>query len=161
LDSVPTVLDALERGPALVIPLIKSADREVLKRRPSPGRWSIHEHGCHLAQVNPIFVERLDHILTQDQPVIRSYDPGRDDPEDALLSVDLPAALRRFESDRRELVARLRTLDTRDWQRTAEHDEYNSYSVFIMFRHLAIHDLFHAYRIEELVLKRDWPPPHA
>jgi len=28
--------------------------------------------------------------------------------------------------------------------------------VFIMFRHLALHDFFHAYRIEELLLNRDW-----
>jgi hypothetical protein len=25
-----------------------------------------------------------------------------------------------------------------------------------MFRHLALHDFFHAYRIEELLLCRDW-----
>ncbi|HEY7679538.1 MAG TPA: hypothetical protein VIC04_03400 [Terriglobia bacterium] len=43
-----------------------------------------------------------------------------------------------------------------DWERTAEHPEYTHYSVLIMFRHLALHDLFHAYRIEELLLKNDW-----
>jgi hypothetical protein len=25
-----------------------------------------------------------------------------------------------------------------------------------MFRHLALHDFLHAYRVEELLLKRDW-----
>jgi len=25
-----------------------------------------------------------------------------------------------------------------------------------MFRHVALHDLFHAYRIEELLLRREW-----
>jgi hypothetical protein len=40
--------------------------------------------------------------------------------------------------------------------RTAEHGEYSHYSIFIMFRHLALHDLFDAYRIEELLLKREW-----
>jgi hypothetical protein len=47
-------------------------------------------------------------------------------------------------------------LATSDWERTAEHEEYSHYSVFIMFRHLAMHDMFHAYRIEELLLKKDW-----
>jgi hypothetical protein len=28
--------------------------------------------------------------------------------------------------------------------------------VSIMFRHLALHDFLHAYRIEELLLKKDW-----
>jgi hypothetical protein len=28
--------------------------------------------------------------------------------------------------------------------------------VFIMFRHLALHDFLHAYRIEECLLRKDW-----
>jgi hypothetical protein len=42
--------------------------------------------------------------------------------------------------------------------RTAALAEYSHYSVFIMFRHVAMHDLFHAYRIEELLLKLEWAP---
>ena len=49
-----------------------------------------------------------------------------------------------------------RQLSAADWARTAEHGEYSHYSVFIMFRHLALHDFFHAYRIEELLLKKEW-----
>ena len=40
--------------------------------------------------------------------------------------------------------------------RTAEHPEYSHYSIFIMFRHLALHDLYHAYRIEERLLRKEW-----
>src|SRR4051812_14431233 len=29
--------------------------------------------------------------------------------------------------------------------------------ILIMFRHLALHDFLHAYRIEELLLRPDWP----
>jgi hypothetical protein len=28
-----------------------------------------------------------------------------------------------------------------------------------MFRHLALHDFHHAYRIEELLFRKDWPAP--
>ncbi len=70
--------------------------------------------------------------------------------------LDLADALRRYVDDRAQLVARLRALPAGDWNRTAEHAEYNRYSVLIMFRHLALHDFFHAYRIEELLLKKDW-----
>jgi hypothetical protein len=34
--------------------------------------------------------------------------------------------------------------------------EDSHYSVFIMFHHLALHDFFRAYRIEEFLLKREW-----
>ena len=29
----------------------------------------------------------------------------------------------------------------------------------MMFRHLALHDFHRAYRIEELLLRKDWPAP--
>jgi DinB family protein len=155
------VIAVLERSPGIVGPLVRQADPDIVKRRPPSGEWSIHEHACHLAQVHPLFLERLDLMLREDDPVIRSYDPGRDDPADALLRVDLAGALRRFEADRRRLVERLRRLRPEDWARTARHEELNAYSVFIMFRHLALHDLSHAYQIEELLLRKDWPPPRA
>jgi hypothetical protein len=109
--------------------------------------------------VHPLFFRRLDLMLSETNPEIKSYDPGRDEPEDALLKLDLDDSLRRFADDRAQLVAQLRTLRITDWDRTARHEEYNAYSIFIMFRHLALHDFDHAYRIEELLLRRDWPAP--
>ena len=159
MTSIDQLVAALERAPAIVVPLVRQADPAILKRRPTPGAWSIHENACHLAEVHPLFFRRLDLMLAENDPVIRSYDPGRDDPDDALLKLDLADSLRRFEADRGRLVARLRQLRAEDWTRTARHDEYNSYSIFTMFRHLALHDFHHAYQIEELLLRRDWPPP--
>jgi hypothetical protein len=152
---------ALERAPGIVVPLVRQAAPSIVKRRPPSGKWSIHEHACHLAEVHPVLIQRLDLMLSEDRPAIRSYDPGRDDRPDGLLTVDLEGALRRFEEDRRQLVGRLRELQPDEWTRTAAHEEYNSYSVFTMFRHLALHDFFHAYRIEELLLRKDWPAPDA
>ena len=159
MTSPADIVAALERAPGIVIPMVRQADPAMRTRRPPSGKWSMHEHACHLAAVNPRFVERLDLMLAQDNPAIQSYDPGRDDPDDALLAVDLEDALNRFARDRERMVARLRQLQPRDWSRTGQHDEYNSYSIFTMFRHLALHDFFHAYRIEELLLRRDWPKP--
>ena len=159
--STAELVAALERAPAIVIPLVRQANPEIVKRRPAPGEWSIHENACHLAEVHPLFFRRLDLMLSEPNPTITSYDPGRDDPDDALLKLDLDASLRRFADDRARLVARLRRLRAEDWERTARHDEYNSYSVFAMFRHLAFHDFHHAYRIEELLLRKDWPAPRA
>ena len=150
------VIDALERAPRMVVPLVREVPAELLKRRPRPGKWSAHEHACHLAAVHPLFFERLDRMLQQNHPTIRPYQPDRDDADDALLEVDLDEALDRFQLDRTRLVDRLRALRPEDWDRTADHAEYSHYSVFIMFRHVAMHDMLHSYRIEELLLKKDW-----
>jgi hypothetical protein len=95
-------------------------------------------------------------MLASPAPVIAPYDPGEHDADDLLLTMDLDDALNRFAADRVRLVERLRQLSPTEWTRAAEHGEYSHYSVFIMFRHLALHDFFHAYRIEELLLKKTW-----
>lgn len=149
------VIDALRRAPEIVVPLVREVPLEVLKDRPVPRRWSAHEHACHLAHVHALFFDRLDYMLTAPAPVIQPYLPGDQDPDDFLLRVDLDAALDRFIADRQRLVSRLETLTPADWARTADHGEYRTYSVFIMFRHLALHDFLHAYRIEEILLRRE------
>jgi uncharacterized damage-inducible protein DinB len=154
--STGGLIETLERAPSLVVPLVREVPKEILKRRPRPGKWSAHEHACHLAAVHPLFFQRLDLMLEEDHPTIRPYLPDQDDPDDALLHVDLDEALERFQRDRARLVSRLRELPASAWSRTAEHGEYSHYSIFIMIRHVAMHDMLHAYRIEEILLKKDW-----
>ena len=157
MTNVPALIEALDRAPQIVIPLVREIPPELLKRRPTPGKWSAHEHACHLAHVHQLFFGRLHLMLASPEPVITPYDPGADDPDELLLTMDLDASIRQYEDDRKRLVARLRLLSEPEWARTAEHGEYTHYSVFIMFRHLALHDFFHAYRIEELLLRKTWP----
>lgn len=137
-----------------MIDLVNDVPSDRLKRRPIPSKWSAHEHACHLAAVQPLFLSRLDLMLREPGPVIRPYNPVDDDAEDALLAVDLAEAMRRYRCERAEMVTRLGALTPAQWECSASHPEYNAYSIFIMFRHLALHDLYHAYRIEERLLDR-------
>jgi len=156
MDSTQAVVDSLERAPEIVVPLVREVPIEIVRRRPAPRKWSAHEHACHLALVHRLFFDRLDEMLASPAPVITPYDPGQNDPDDRLLKMDLDDSLEQYVEDRRRLVDRLRRLSPEEWSRKAEHGEYSHYSVFIMFRHLALHDFLHAYRIEELLLKKEW-----
>jgi hypothetical protein len=150
-----SIISALEQAPLIIIPLIREMPESFRKRRSVSGKWSAHEHVCHLAAVHPMAFERLRLMLEKNHPLIKPYLPELEHAPDALLSVDLEDALKRFQADRSGLVSQIRGLRPEDWDRTAEHPEYNRYSVFILFRHLVMHDMFHAYRIEELLLNRD------
>jgi hypothetical protein len=156
MSNPESIISALENAPAIILPLVREVPHTVLKRRPQPRKWSAHEHACHLAEVQPMFFERLELMLSETRPHIVAYNPDEAMEEGALLLVDLDEALERFTRDRARLVERLRQLSDEDWQREASHEEYDHYSVLIMFRHLALHDMLHAYRIEELLLKKDW-----
>ena len=156
METTDAIIEALERAPAIVIPLVREVPPAVLKRRPVPGKWSAHEHACHLAHVHGLFFDRLDEMLASPEPVVTPYQPGETDADDMLLKMDLADCLEQYTEDRARLVSRLRRLSPEEWARKAEHGEYSHYSVFIMFRHLALHDFLHAYRIEELLLKKEW-----
>jgi hypothetical protein len=155
-NEIAITIDQLARGPTLVRQVIYETPTELRKRRPARGVWSAHEHAVHLPAVQPIMMRRLERMLTDRAPKIKSYEPSRDEPDQALLKLDLDAEMNRFERERAGMIECLRQLTPEQWAITAEHEEYSHYGVFIMFRHIALHDLHHAYKIEERLLRKSW-----
>lgn len=140
----------------MIIPLIREVPPQILKRRPSVGKWSAYEHAVHLSQSDASFLARLELILSTPEPFIEVILNSAEDEAGAMLDIDLDESLDRYVRERASLVERLENLSPDEWQKTAVHEAFDHYSVFIMFRHLLNHEMLHAYRIEELLLKKDW-----
>jgi hypothetical protein len=156
MSNSVTLISALATAPGVIIPLIREVPPQILKRRPHPTKWSAYEHACHLSQSDAPFLARLAYILSTPEPYIKSIVNSPEDEAGALLEIDLDESLERYATERAELVEKLKKLSSDEWQKTAEHEAFDHYSVFIMFRHLLNHEMLHAYRIEELLLKKDW-----
>jgi uncharacterized damage-inducible protein DinB len=155
------VIAQLARGPGILRALVADVPPADLTRRPRPEKWSAHEHACHLALVEPLWAERLERILAEDVPTIVSYEPDADEPPDRLLGMDLGAALDAYDRGRRALLRHLEALTPADWARRAVNTAHTRYSVFLMCRHAALHDMLHAYRVEESALGTHWPGERA
>src|SRR6185503_21040072 len=97
------VMDQLARGPDVLRTMLLDVPEADLKRRPAPGRWSAHEHACHLSLMEPLWAQRVERILSEDNPTILSYEPDADEPEDKLLNMDLARALDAYDSARHQL----------------------------------------------------------
>lgn len=156
MNDTTTLISALETAPGVIIPLIREVPPEILKRRPSEGKWSAYEHAIHLSQSDVAFRARLDLILSTPEPVIETIENTAEDEAGAMLEVDLDESLERYVRERASLVERLKKLSPDEWHKTAVHEAFDHYSVFIMFRHVLNHEMLHSYRIEELLLKKDW-----
>jgi len=155
-ENTATLISALATSPGVIIPLIREVPPQILKRRPSPAKWSAYEHAIHLSQSDVSFRARLDLILSTPEPFIKSIENSAEDEAGAMLDIDLDESLDRYVRERAALVERLKQLAPDEWQKAAVHEAFDHYSVFIMFRHLLNHEMLHAYRIEELLLKKDW-----
>ncbi|MBL8181893.1 MAG: DinB family protein [Blastocatellia bacterium] len=156
MSDTSTLISALATAPGVIVPLIREVPESILRRRPSPAKWSAYEHAVHLSQTDKLFRDRLDVILSTPEPFIEVKENTAEEEAGSMLEVDLDASLDRYVRERASLVERLKTLTPEEWQKTAVHDAFDHYSVFIMFRHVLNHEMFHAYRIEELLLKKDW-----
>lgn len=156
MNTPHTLIAALAGAPDIIIGLVREVPLQYLKRRPSPHKWSAHEHACHITTIDAPYLERLEMMLSEPSPRITPMSASPEEAAGALLDVALDEALALYVRERARLVERLRQLSEADWQRTATHEEYSHYSVWIMFRQLLLHEMHHAYRIEELRLKKDW-----
>ena len=155
-ENTATLISALATSPGVIIPLVREVPPQILKRRPSPAKWSAYEHAIHLSQSDVSFRARLDLILSTPEPFIKTIENSPEDEAGAMLDIDLDESLGRYVRERAALVERLKKLSPDEWRKTAVHEAFDHYSVWIMFRHLLNHEMLHSYRIEELLLKNDW-----
>ena len=116
---------SLEGSPDIIIGLVREVPPQNLKRRPTPNKWSAHEHACHLSRGDAAFLSRLELMLSDTAPYIRAMLPSPEEEAGALLNADLDEALDRYVRERAKLVTRLKGLSPEDWRRTAEHEEYS------------------------------------
>jgi hypothetical protein len=117
------------------------------------GAWSLKRHFHHLAVVQPVLLERLVRFTAEECPRFAPYVPAANDPAAAESTV--AEALERFAECRSQQVRLIESVDEQVWQRTGVHEEYLHYSFLILVRHIAMHDCWHMYRMEELWLVND------
>lgn len=150
------LIDGLRRSPAILSGFVESIPANKLDLRRGSGFWTIAEHVSHLAQVQPMLLERIKRFISEDSPEFIPYIPGEEEDEpDTPERMDMPTALDQFAAVRADQLRTLEGADDAVWSREGRHPEYERYSLYILARHMLMHDHWHMYRMEELWLTRD------
>lgn len=149
------VLAGLANSPKILAAFIADIPEELRQRRRSQGFWTIAEHLDHLAQVQPMLLERLQRFVAEETPSFIPFipDSGEEQREKSCLPAE--QALQQFTAIRRNQLELLFSVDETIWQRQGSHPEYDRYSLVILTRHMLMHDYWHMYRMEELWLAKD------
>jgi len=154
---VDELLSCLEKTPVILKEMVDSIPREPswrLTERRIEGKWSIHEHACHIVKVQPMLTARAKKFIEEDAPEFEPYFPGKSTSPDELLKMDLAENLAKFPELRKEFIDVIRSAPADAWKKKAEHPQYLEYTLYIMLRHVLLHDNVHMYRMEELWLDR-------
>ena len=117
--NVNVLVSELASAPAIVRALTSGVPRRVLLQRPAPDAWCMLEVLCHL-----LHEERFDFGPRLDATLHRSGQPWPDSDWDGWMKAyqaeppELEATLNAWETERRRLLAWLRSLVAPDWDAT-------------------------------------------
>jgi hypothetical protein len=112
------------------------------RERPAPSVWSALEYGCHVRDVFRLFDERLQLILTEDDPTFPDWDQDKtavedryDEQDPAIVATDLVVAAE-------TLASAFEGVSGLQWERPSRRSDGSVFTTDSFARYLA-HDPVH------------------
>ncbi len=66
--SVSTLIEQYASGPQALREAIAGMTPKQIDATPVPGKWSTRQVICHLADFEPVYADRMKHVIAEDQP---------------------------------------------------------------------------------------------
>ncbi len=155
MDFLNSIKTGLNLTPDLLSQFVEGIDSNLLKLRRLPNKWSVHEHACHIVDVQPMLIERIKRFKLENSPIFIPYLPTEDPDPNRLLEINLKEALGSFYGLRQEMLQEIEAIRSEDLLKEGSHPEYKKYTLEILLRHILLHDQFHMYRMEEYWISQD------
>jgi uncharacterized damage-inducible protein DinB len=144
------VIDETPRHLAgLLAPALAGGGSPALVRQPAPGKWSVRDILCHLADVEIAFGFRLRQAIADENHVIQPFDQDRW--ASAFSSLRAEDALAAFTAARRWNVLFIRAMPNEAKNKRVSHPERGSMTFWTIVETMGGHDLNHRGQIERMV----------
>jgi hypothetical protein len=147
----PAARALIRSTPVVLRTLFEGVPDDVLLA-PNEEGWSLKDIVAHLHDAESIaFVERIQRMLDEARPFIRSIDPPARLMDGGYAARGLAELLDHLERLRAEHVAWLDTLSVADLQRSGEHDVVGVITVSDVAHQWAAHDMAHLRQIARMI----------
>jgi uncharacterized damage-inducible protein DinB len=141
--------DVLDMTAVTIARLIRNSDNAQLTRASAPGKWSIRDILCHLADCEISFAFRLRQTVAEAHHVIQPFDQGVWAAPYGKL--DAREALDAFTAFRRWDMLFIRAVGTAAESKAVKHPERGEMTFRTIVETMAGHDINHLRQIENLV----------
>lgn len=122
MDPHPLIAEYLA-GPAQLRQAVQGMSREQLLAQPVPGKWSTLQVICHIADFEPVYIDRMKRVIAQDKPTFFGGDPDLFAARLAYEQRDAEAELHFIDACRQHMGVVLRALQPADFARVGIHSE--------------------------------------
>jgi hypothetical protein len=149
------LIQGLKLGTKILEDFVSGVPEAQLHSRRREGFWSLYDHVEHLAETQSMLSKRLERFVKEERPEFVPYFPDEQEEKKEKTIKPISEILTSYARWRDKQVKLIESGDAALWEKTAIHPEYKQYSFKILVRHILLHDSFHLYRMEELLLSKD------
>ena len=136
-------------GPHKLRAAVAGMTAEQLDARPIPGKWSTKQVICHIADFEPVCVDRMKRVIAENEPTLFSGDPDLFAARLAYDHRDVAVELDFIEAARRHIVPILRSLKPEDFLRKGNHSEAGLITLEKLLANITDHIPHHIKFIDE------------
>jgi uncharacterized damage-inducible protein DinB len=133
------LIEEYAAGPTQLREAVKDMNPEQVDASPIEGKWSTRQVICHIADFEPVYVDRMKRVIAQEEPSFFGGDPNLFASKLAYASRDIEEELALIEFCRRHMTRILRTLSPDDFQRRGHHSEAGPMTLHKLLSNVSVH----------------------
>lgn len=152
MQRLPFSVDTRFRTQHLSLGEIMAAiPQETLQREIKPGKWTAFENAAHLAVFHPVYMERFQRILSENEPMFERYVWETDKQFAQYKSIRITALLDVYRKDREDMITFVDGLDAKALRRKGSHPVYGKFDMAQWVELFVLHEAHHLFTIFQLV----------
>ncbi len=136
-------------GPQKLRAAVTGMTTEQMDATPIPGKWSTKQVICHIADFEPVYVDRMKRVIAENEPKLMNGDPDLFAARLAYDQRDVDVELDFIETTRKHMGAILRSLVPSDFHRRGNHSEAGTITLETLLIWITNHIPHHLKFIEE------------
>ncbi len=148
MDPAPLIATYLA-GPQQLRDAVRGMSPDQLDAQPIPGKWSTRQVICHIADFEPVYVDRMKRVIAQEDPTLFGGDPDLFAARLAYQARDVEEELQLIAACRRHMARILNTLRPEEFARRGLHSEAGPMTLEKLLTNIANHIPHHIPFIEE------------
>jgi hypothetical protein len=125
-------------------------DQVKLITPPAENKWSIHDIIAHLAKYQPVFLDRINAILTHDEPAFERYVADNDPLFSTWRARSTGDLLQALKDDRAALFNKITSLGDSELERTGLHPKFGRLTINQWTEFFILHEAHHLFVIFQL-----------
>ena len=146
--------EALSATPGIITRFCKGIPEHIADQNQGPDYFTLREVLAHLADWEPIWLERIQRIVQEDMPVLPNIDEGEMAELNGYTTTPVEVSLEKFATGRAALTAYLASLPNDAFERSGIRPEVGTITVKDIATLVLAHDTYH---IAQLAQYTDTP----